>query len=88
MEAIKIDRAFVDGVDANGRDALVVRSIVSLAESLDVGLIAEGVETESQRTALIALGCNHIQGYLIARPLPVDQVTDWVTGDMPTSARR
>ena len=51
-------------------DATIARTIVTLAESLDLGVIAEGVETEAQRDMLASLGCNTWQGYLFGRPGP------------------
>jgi EAL domain-containing protein (putative c-di-GMP-specific phosphodiesterase class I) len=55
----------------DAQDASIVRAIISLGESLQLQVIAEGVETEAQRDALLALGCTHFQGYLFGRPAPM-----------------
>jgi len=69
MDVLKIDRSFVDQLGEPRADA-IVRAIVSLAVALDVEIVAEGVETEGQRTHLLELGCTFLQGYLLAAPLP------------------
>jgi diguanylate cyclase (GGDEF)-like protein len=69
IDGVKIDRAFVGGVDGTLAAPSIVRMIVELARSLELGVVAEGVETEGQRRALIDLGCVHGQGYLFAQPM-------------------
>ena len=61
-------------------DAAIVRSIVDLAHSLGLRVVAEGVETIETWRALEALGCDLAQGYLISRPVPGDEVTRWLVG--------
>ena len=69
FDKIKIDQSFVAGVDANPQSAAIVRSIIGLGNALDIPVIAEGVETEGERTFLRREGCAEIQGFLIgARP--------------------
>jgi EAL domain-containing protein (putative c-di-GMP-specific phosphodiesterase class I) len=58
-----------------GENFEIVRAIVTLAKNLDMDIVAEGVETEEQRTRLRALGCEHAQGYLFSRP--VDEQAAW-----------
>ncbi|MEY2571602.1 MAG: diguanylate cyclase, partial [Acidimicrobiaceae bacterium] len=70
VHALKIDQTFVAGIDHNPHDAAIARSIVSLAEELDMIVIAEGVETVAQQRALQALGCSIGQGFLYGRPSP------------------
>jgi hypothetical protein len=72
--ALKIDRSFVSIITTDPTQPTVVRSIISLAHWLRLKVIAEGVETEEQAVMLSALGCDVLQGYLLARPLPRDQV--------------
>ncbi|MEO6628682.1 MAG: GGDEF and EAL domain-containing protein [Aquihabitans sp.] len=70
LTALKIDRSFVSGLPDAGIDRAIVRSTMQLADALGMSVTAEGVETESQRDALVELGCTRAQGYLLARPEP------------------
>jgi len=74
LQALKIDRSFVAELrpDDDGSSSAVVRAIQALAGSLDMQVIAEGIETESQLQALRALGCEFGQGYLFGTPQPID----------------
>jgi EAL domain-containing protein (putative c-di-GMP-specific phosphodiesterase class I) len=69
VDIIKIDRSFVDGLGQDLEDSAVVAAVVSLADTLGLTTIAEGVETHLQRDCLIGLSCSRAQGYLFARPL-------------------
>ena len=71
FDKVKIDRAFVQGLEDEVRVSLIISSIVSLAHSLGMRVNAEGVETESQREALRRLGCDELQGFLLGRPAPM-----------------
>jgi diguanylate cyclase (GGDEF)-like protein len=76
IEILKIDKSFVSGVTGPGGghlDLSIVRAILAIADSLGLVAIAEGIETEDQRTALRSLGCRLGQGYLLSRPLPAAQ---------------
>ncbi len=74
VDILKIDQSFVQNLGgARGQSALV-HTIVRLGESLQLDTVAEGIETPAQRDALTAMGCRFGQGYLFARPLPVDEV--------------
>jgi EAL domain-containing protein (putative c-di-GMP-specific phosphodiesterase class I) len=73
IDAVKIDRSFVSDMVANRHDAAIVSAIVALSESLGLGLVGEGVETEAQAAALVRLGCLVQQGYLFSRPVPVEE---------------
>ncbi len=75
VDTIKIDRSFVTDLPDGGANAILVSSMVELARSLGLDVVAEGVETESQAQALKRLSCGHAQGYLYARPQPADDVT-------------
>ncbi|HEY3500934.1 MAG TPA: EAL domain-containing protein [Polyangiaceae bacterium] len=75
IDALKIDRSFVDRMSNDRLDMTIVTTIISLAHSLELEVIAEGVETAEQARLLGLLGCDQMQGYLVAKPLPVDAVT-------------
>ncbi len=70
FDKIKIDRSFVAGLEAAGEAAAIVRAIVGLGGTLGLSVTAEGVETQPQLDELRALGCDHVQGWLIGRPAP------------------
>lgn len=70
LDIIKIDKAFVQSINASKKNHTVAQSIVSIGHALGLTLIAEGVETQEQRHILLSLGCDRIQGYLISRPKP------------------
>ncbi len=80
VSEIKVDRSFVQRMTTDADDAAIVRSIVDLAHSLGLRVVAEGVETVETWRALEALGCDLAQGYLISRPVPGDEVTRWLLG--------
>jgi diguanylate cyclase (GGDEF)-like protein len=71
LDMLKIAKSFVDGLSRGGREASFVRMIIELARTLGVGVIAEGVETQDQVDALMALGCDLGQGFYLGRPRPV-----------------
>ena len=73
VDSLKIDRGFVEGLPDGADDAQIVRMIVALAKSVRLEVVAEGIETEAQREFLTQLGCEFLQGYLIAKPLPADE---------------
>jgi diguanylate cyclase (GGDEF)-like protein/PAS domain S-box-containing protein len=74
---LKVDRSFVDGLGRDGEADAIVRTVIGLARSLGLDLVAEGVETEQQRGLLVELGCELAQGYLFSRPLPEDVFRAW-----------
>ncbi|MDQ3809993.1 MAG: EAL domain-containing protein, partial [Chloroflexota bacterium] len=68
VDALKIDRAFVDGLGHDAQDTAIVRSVITIAKSLDLAVTGEGVETVEQLAQLRALNCDEVQGYYFARP--------------------
>jgi EAL domain-containing protein (putative c-di-GMP-specific phosphodiesterase class I) len=74
IDFLKIDQSFVRGIPEDYDDANIVRAIIALGRSLEVTLIAEGVETEAQSDFLHAQGCHEIQGFLISRPKPAAEL--------------
>lgn len=87
LQGIKVDRSFVHRMGARRTDLEIVRSIVDLAGTLGLGVIAEGVETVAQRERLIAFGCELGQGYLLAKPLEPKAAAAFLTG-LGRSGRR
>jgi len=84
FDKIKIDRSFVRDIDSeNSRD--IVQAIVEIARARQITTTAEGVETESQKQVLQALGCTEMQGYLFSRPVPADKLVELLppSGGMP-----
>ena len=73
VDKFKIDHSFVARLQGPGSDARLVRALIAMAHSLDVGIVAEGVETPAQLRQLQALGCDEAQGYLLGRPVPAAQ---------------
>ncbi|WP_019868060.1 bacteriohemerythrin [Methylovulum miyakonense] len=73
INQLKIDQSFVQDISINNNDKVIVRTIIAMASNMDVGVIAEGVETEGQRQFLFENGCLHYQGYLFGKPLPIAQ---------------
>ncbi len=78
LDEIKIDRSFVLGMIDEEASATIVRATVDLGHGLGYGVVAEGVENAETRQRLTALGCDAIQGFLVARPMPADQTAEWI----------
>ena len=74
LDVIKVDRSFVAGL-GDGQGSSIAGAIVSLAHALGLRTVAEGIEDDEQRRAVLALGCDVGQGFLFARPMPVDDLT-------------
>lgn len=76
IHKLKIDKAFVDDLPQDADDVAIVKAIIAITKSLNISVIAEGVESRQQQRFLLEAGCPHIQGYLYARPMPVEEVTE------------
>lgn len=86
LQRLKIDRSFVRGVDCDRDQQSLVTAILAMAEQLGLETLAEGVETQAEHAMLAQLGCGHVQGYVIARPLPPQAVEPWVRRHRETLA--
>jgi EAL domain-containing protein (putative c-di-GMP-specific phosphodiesterase class I) len=82
VEALKIDRSFIDGLGREHEDTSIVEAIVTLAHALGLTAVAEGLETETQLEALRVIGCDYAQGYLLGHPLPAELVGDHPADDL------
>ncbi|EML2063924.1 EAL domain-containing protein [Enterobacter asburiae] len=71
---LKIDRSFVTSMLENEKSYKLVETIISIARTMEMNVVAEGIETEAQQEVLTRLGCDYLQGYLFSRPLPAEQV--------------
>ncbi len=78
INALKIDQSFVKDLMENQENASLVKGIINLAHSLNLSTIAEGIETYQHRQFLIEHGCDLLQGYYFAKPLPEEQATEWL----------
>jgi len=83
LDVLKVDRYFVKDIHHASVNVAIVNSILALCEGLDLGIIAEGVETQAQLDTLRKLGCRHVQGYFISRPVPAEQVIPLLQRDWP-----
>ena len=78
VRRLKIDRSFVTKVDEDREQQKIVSAILSMAERMGLATLAEGVETPGEHAMLAQLGCGDVQGFGIARPMPVDETMDWI----------
>ena len=86
VDVLKIDRSFVSDLPKDSDSATLVRTIIGMAKSLNLGLVAEGVESEDQVAFLTAEGCNVLQGYYYARPMPVSELNIFLEKDSKVTA--
>lgn len=77
VNRIKIDRSFVTRVDRDEDQRRMLAAVLGMADRLGLTTLAEGVETTGEHALLAQLGCDHVQGFGIARPMPADQIVDW-----------
>jgi diguanylate cyclase (GGDEF)-like protein/PAS domain S-box-containing protein len=85
VDILKIDRTFVDGVGVDPDDTAIVRSVIGLARTLRLDVVAEGIEDAAQVGELLRLGCDRGQGFHLARPAPADAVSRLFAGDSTVS---
>jgi diguanylate cyclase len=80
---LKIDRSFIQDLETSPDARAIVDAVVQLSHALGLKVVAEGVETDAQRNILVALGCDELQGYLFARPMPATDLLDWMLDRTP-----
>ncbi|MFK7754448.1 MAG: putative bifunctional diguanylate cyclase/phosphodiesterase [Sedimentitalea sp.] len=78
ISRIKIDRSFVIKADRDPAQQRLIGAVLTMAERLEIETLAEGVETVGEHALLAQLGCDHVQGFGIGRPMPFDQTLDWI----------
>lgn len=78
VRRIKIDRSFVTRVDVDRDQQKMVAAILSMADRLGLETLAEGVETAGEHAMLAQLGCGHVQGFAVSRPMPFEDTLDWI----------
>jgi diguanylate cyclase (GGDEF)-like protein len=88
VDALKIDRSFIDGLGDDSQDTAIVHAVVAFAKSLGLSVTAEGIETAAQLRQLQALGCDHGQGYYFAKPLQPGSVQPFLDTHQPLSPGR
>jgi EAL domain-containing protein (putative c-di-GMP-specific phosphodiesterase class I) len=79
VQTLKVDKSFVDELGHDEKQTRITSAIVSLAHTLGMEVVAEGIETEIQRERLLALGCEYGQGYLFSKPLHGDKVEEFLS---------
>ncbi len=82
VDVLKIDRSFISDLPDNLEDATLVNTIVAMADSLKMRVIAEGVETRQQVEFLLEAGCTELQGFYYAKPMKASSLTEWLNGDI------
>ena len=80
IDRLKIDQSFIRNALSNKEDASIAKTIISLGHSLDLKVIAEGVETIDHEAFLIEHKCDEVQGFRYSRPVPSDQLADFIKG--------
>ncbi|TFV88998.1 bifunctional diguanylate cyclase/phosphodiesterase [Blastococcus sp. CT_GayMR20] len=87
VQEVKIDRSFVTGLSNQSEDVAIVRAIVDLGRHLGLEVVAEGVEDRPTWDLLASMGCDLVQGWHLARPMPVDELVPWMRAHAGTASR-
>ncbi|MDX1347744.1 MAG: EAL domain-containing protein [Thiomicrorhabdus chilensis] len=83
VDILKIDKSFVDDIETDKDDRAIIKAIISMAHSLELKVLAEGVENEQQRAYLAQQDCDFYQGYLTSQALPADEFIDFIANHQP-----
>jgi diguanylate cyclase (GGDEF)-like protein len=86
VQTLKIDQSFIANLTESETNTRVVQSIIALGKAMELDVIAEGVETDQQYAILRRLGCDSVQGYFVARPMPADEFRRWCHGHEDTQS--
>lgn len=78
IDYIKLDRSFISGASLTSKQQALIQGVVALSQSLDLEVVAEGVETSEDLDLLKESRCHYLQGYFYTRPLPIEQLIDWI----------
>ena len=82
ISTLKIDRSFVEKISQNARDRSLVAAIIGMAESLEIAVVAEGIETDDQVDVLRGLNCKEGQGFHFCHPLPADEFATYLSASL------
>ena len=82
LDQLKIDQSFVHNLGVKHTDDVIVQTIIGMARNLELDVIAEGVETAEQRDTLARYGCHYFQGYLLGRPMPLNEIEALLGNDL------
>jgi len=83
VDVLKIDKSFIDDILHSKQQMALVKTIVSLARTLDLLVVAEGIELDGHRRALVEMGCPYGQGYLFSKPVTADEIGRRLTATTP-----
>lgn len=78
INKVKLDKSFIKKIEINDKDKIFIKSIIDLSHSMGLSIVAEGIETSSQKNLLIEYNCDFLQGYLYSKPQSVDNVNVWI----------
>ena len=84
IKRLKIDRSFIQDIETNSNARGIVDTVMAMARTLDMTVVAEGAETDAQAVYLAELGCDYLQGWWLARGLPPAELETWLSGFRPT----
>ncbi len=87
FDKLKIDSAFVAPLGRSANSAVIIQAIVTLGRALNLSVLVEGVETEEQRVLLRLAGCDEMQGFLFAKPMPREKIDELLLAAKLESAR-